>query len=113
MSSRDHGGDETHPPRQTAYLFSILCPQSIHSRRFTSSRKSLLLNSLRDSGQSIISKADTRKVFLTKHLSGAPSRFAESLVLKDRCRRPQAVHHHGNSSDGHSRCRRLTPAFLI
>ena len=59
------------PPRQTASLFSILCPQSIHSRRFTGSRKSLLLNTLRDSRQSILSKADTRKVFRTKHLSGA------------------------------------------
>src|ERR1035437_9914599 len=82
MSSRDHGGDWV-PPCLTASLFSILCPQSIHSRRFTSIRKSLLLNTLHDSRQSIISKADTRKVFRTKHLSSAPSPWVPhpSLLL--------------------------------
>jgi hypothetical protein len=75
-------------------LFSIFCPQNIHNTRITSSRKSLLLNTLRDSTQSILFKADMSKVFRTKDLS-VLKQVPGPLIFKGPCCGPQAVHYHG------------------
>src|ERR1019366_8835121 len=82
------------PPGISASLFSIFCSQNINNTRFTRSRKSLLLNILRDSRQDILSKADTRKIFRTKDLS-VLQQVPGRLIFKGPCRSQQAVHYHG------------------
>ena len=101
------------PPGISASLFSILCPQSIHNTQFTGRRKSLLLNTLRDSMQSILFKADMSKVFRTRHLS-VLQQVPGRLIFKGPCCGPQAgslsrLH----SAGGHSQRWRLTPALPI
>ncbi len=70
----EHASQYPPPPVMAASLFSILCPQSIHNTSLNRLHKSLLLNTLRDSRQNILSKGVTRKVFRTKDLS-ALARF--------------------------------------
>ena len=110
MSSRRPGGLGPLPPRQTASLFSIFYPQNIHNTGFTRSHKSLPLNILLHSRQDILSKADTRKIFRTKHLSCSLG-YRRRWFSKIAARRPKAVPRHGNTADRHSRHRRLTPAL--
>jgi hypothetical protein len=54
----------------------------------------LLFNTLLDSRQSILFKADMSKVFRTKHLS-VLQQFPGGWFSKIPCCGPQAVHYHG------------------
>jgi hypothetical protein len=81
--------------------------QSIHNTQLKRCHKSLLLNALRDSSQSILSKIVTRKVLRTKYLPKHKP-VASLLFFKDPA---AATVHHLPSEDGHSRRRRLTLAF--